>query len=54
VSVTVATLPAVCHNLNCDFTYIANVGEITSFTYTDATKVLTIQGKDFPAALADY
>lgn len=40
--VEVDGLPAVCHNLTCDFTYIKNVGEVTSFTFTETTKELVI------------
>jgi len=47
-------LPAVCHNLTCDFTYIDPVGEVTSFAYTEATQTLTIQGTDFSTNIEDY
>jgi hypothetical protein len=51
--VTVNNLPAVCHNLTCDYTYIEPTGEISSFTYDEATKVLTVEGSAFPANLTD-
>lgn len=31
--VSVGNLPAVCHNLTCDFTYTLPEGEVTSFTF---------------------
>lgn len=31
--VTVGDMPAVCHSMKCDFTHIAAVGEVTSFTF---------------------
>jgi len=40
--VEVQGLPAVCHNLTCDFSYIENVGEVTSFQFTEETKKLVI------------
>ena len=49
--VTVGDDPVVCHNLTCDFTYIEPVGEITSFTFTEATKKLVIQGTNLPGDL---
>jgi hypothetical protein len=53
VIVNVADLPAVCHNLTCDFTYIESVGEITSFLYRENTRILTIEGTNFPTDVAD-
>jgi hypothetical protein len=41
--------PAVCHNMTCDFSYIAPVGEITDFTWTAGTKELQLVGTGFPA-----
>jgi len=46
--VTVNDLPAVCHNLTCDFTYIAAVGEVTSFVFDQTTSKLTLTGTDMP------
>lgn len=46
--VDVGGLPAACHNLSCDFSYIQNVGEITSFQFTESTKKLVITGTDLP------
>jgi hypothetical protein len=31
--VSVDDLPAVCHNMACDFTYMPPVGNVKSFTY---------------------
>lgn len=53
VIVNVNNLPAVCHNLTCDFTYIATPSEITSFTYTAISKKLVITGTKFPALATD-
>jgi len=43
----------VCHNLTCDFTYILPEGQITAFTYTDATKLLVITGTNLPSVIAN-
>jgi hypothetical protein len=51
--VTVDDQPAVCHNLTCDFTYILPVGEITAFTYTEATKLLVITGTNLPSVISN-
>lgn len=48
VIVTVDGLPAVCHNLNCDFNYVVSPGEVTAFTFDETTKVLTITGTKLP------
>lgn len=48
VIVNVDGLPAACHNLTCDFTYIATAGEVTEFTYTAGTRILAIKGTAFP------
>ena len=53
VIVNVNDMPAVCHNLTCDFTYTTPVGEVTAFTYATATRVVVITGTAFPAAHAD-
>jgi hypothetical protein len=47
--VTVNDLPAVCHNLTCDYTYVEPAGAISSFTYDAASKLLSITGSAFPA-----
>jgi hypothetical protein len=46
--VTVNDLPAVCHNLNCNYTYVTPVGEVTAFTFVEATRVLTLTGTNLP------
>lgn len=48
VMVTIGGKPAVCHNLNCHFNYTKAVGEVTGFTFDEATRVLDIQGTDLP------
>jgi hypothetical protein len=46
--VSVNDLPAVCHNLNCNYTYVTPVGEVTSFTYDTSSRVLTLTGTNLP------
>mmetsp|Transcript_41642 Transcript_41642/g.63589 ORF Transcript_41642/g.63589 Transcript_41642/m.63589 type:complete len:360 (+) Transcript_41642:870-1949(+) len=45
---------AACPNLDCDFEFIEAVGEITSFTYTEATKLLSIVGTALPTEAAGF
>ena len=47
--VSVNDQPAVCHNLNCNYTYFTPVGEVSSFTYAADTKVLTLTGTNLPS-----
>ena len=51
VIVKVKDLPAVCHNLTCDFTYTEPVGEVESFTFDEATKKLVITGTNLTDSL---
>jgi len=52
--VTVGGLPAVCHNVTCDFVHIASVGEVTGFSYDDASnRTLTITGTNLPTNSSD-
>jgi hypothetical protein len=51
--VTVNDVPAVCHNLTCDFTYIEPVGMIDSFTYDHSTRILVLTGTDLPNVTAN-
>ena len=51
--VSVDNLPAVCHNLTCDFTYILPVGEVTAFTFDEATSKLVLTGVELPSVIAD-
>lgn len=51
--VTVGDLPAVCHNLTCDFTYVEAVGKVTSFVYDSTSSKLTLTGVDMPALITD-
>ena len=53
VMMTVNGQPAVCHNLNCDFTYKAAVGEIATATYDKDTKLMKITGTKLPSKLED-
>jgi len=45
--VSVNGLPAVCHNLTCDYSYVEPVGEVTAFTFDAATSTLAITGTSF-------
>jgi len=45
-------LPAVCHNLTCDFTYTIPHGEVTGFAYNLNTKELYLVGIDLPLNLS--
>jgi hypothetical protein len=51
--VSVGKLPAVCHNLTCDFTYILPEGEITAFTYDESTKKLVLTGTNLPSVISN-
>lgn len=53
VIVKVKNLPAVCHNLTCDFNYLEPVGELTSFTFDETTKKLVITGTNLTDSLDD-
>lgn len=50
--VEIDDMPAVCHSMDCSFTHIPAVGEITAFTYVEATRVLTITGTELPDNLS--
>lgn len=54
VKVEVDGTPAVCHNLNCDYSFIEATGEITGFTFTESTKQLVVTGTGLPATIGDY
>ena len=51
--VSVGNLPAVCHNLTCDFSYIVPDGEVSAFTFDETTKKLVITGTNLPSAISD-
>jgi hypothetical protein len=51
--VTVDDVPAVCHNLTCNFTYTEPVGEVTGYSYNDVTKRLTLEGTSLPNVTAN-
>jgi hypothetical protein len=51
--VSVNDQPAVCHSLACDYTYSVPTGSVDSFTFDDASNVLSITGTDLPAAVTD-
>jgi hypothetical protein len=52
--VTVNDVPAVCHNLTCDFTYIETPASmIDSFTYDLSTRVLVLTGTELSNVTED-
>lgn len=53
VIVSVDGLPAVCHNLTCNFTYVDAAGSVTGFTYDTTTRRLALAGTDFPTNVSD-
>jgi hypothetical protein len=46
--VQIGDMPAVCHSMDCGFMHIPPVGEVTSFTFVENTKLLTITGTELP------
>lgn len=50
---SVDNLPAVCHNLTCDFSYILPDGEITGFTFDEATSRLQLVGVNLPSVISN-
>ena len=42
-------LPAACHNLTCNYTYIQALGEVQSFTFNETSSLLTLNGINLPA-----
>ena len=53
IIVSVDGLPAVCHNLTCDFTYVAPVGSVTAFTFDSTNNKLVLTGTEFPTTIGD-
>lgn len=51
--VSVDGLPAVCRNVDCDFTYVETVGEVTAVTFDEPSGLVTITGTDLPSQAAD-
>lgn len=41
-------MPAVCHSMNCDFTLLPTVGQVTAFTFNSETQKISITGTDLP------
>jgi hypothetical protein len=48
VKVWIGDYPAVCKNLNCNYTYVEPEGNVTSFAYTSDTRELVLTGTDLP------
>ena len=53
VLVQVGELPAVCHNLTCDFKYIVPVGEVIEYSFDNTTNTLVVNGTDLPVNKED-
>jgi hypothetical protein len=53
VLIEVDGLPAVCTGSNCDYQFVEPVGEITSFTFSEATNRLVITGTNLPSVATD-
>jgi hypothetical protein len=45
-------MPAVCHNLTCDFTYVEAVGQVSSFTFDKTSLKLQLTGEKLPSSLS--
>jgi hypothetical protein len=45
-------MPAVCHSMDCQFTHVPAVGQITSFTYNAQAKTVTVTGTELPDNLS--
>jgi hypothetical protein len=48
VSMTVDGVPAACHNLNCQYNYVAAPGQVDFFSFDQASGVLNVTGTSFP------
>jgi hypothetical protein len=44
---------AVCHNLTCDYKYVETAGLISSFSFTESSKLLVIEGTDLPSSMSN-
>lgn len=53
VIVTIGDLPAVCHNVTCNYTYVEAVGEVSSFTYDATAGTLNIVGVSLPTNITN-
>ena len=51
--VQIGDLPAVCHNLTCDYVYVEAVGEVMGFTFNQAAGTLNLVGTSFPANMTN-
>ena len=50
---TVNDVPAVCHNLTCDFSYIEPVGQVIGHAYNHVSKKLKLEGESLPNMTAN-
>jgi len=46
--VEVDDMPAVCHSMKCSWMHTPAVGEVTSFTYDEELRKLTLTGTNLP------
>lgn len=46
--VNIDGLTAICPNLNCDYAYVAASASVTSQSYDNITKILTVSGTTLP------
>jgi len=53
VLVEIGGLPAVCHNLTCDYTFTEAKGLVTAFTFDLTSKALKLTGTDLPVNLTE-
>lgn len=51
--IEIGDLPAVCHNRDCEFSYIENVGQITEFTFSAESNIVTITGTELPISVTE-
>ena len=48
----VGDLPAACHNLTCNYKYIETNGQVQSFTFDQASSLLTLNGINLPTNIS--
>jgi len=51
--VEVDDMPAVCHSMDCGFSYIPTVGEIATAEFDAGTSVLKVTGTELPTKVED-
>lgn len=53
ILVQIGDLPAVCHNLTCDYVYVEAVGEISAFTFDQTAGTLNLVGSSLPTNITN-